>query len=228
MSGRPGFDELRAISKSKLSSKEKHLLMVLVLHANDEGTCYPRISTLAAETGSSESTVKRTLEALENKKLIQRQQRRKATGDPTSNLYTLTLGVFMANVSHGYYDARHAKAVSELRRVYGAAIAQGLGSKKKRAYTSVRRGTNEGDALEGIAKIKFTTNGKPSSWTLIVSDFARELKRTGKPTDAVATSPTKCLAWIDEAIPKTPAPAPATAPAPADGAQGPGGGQVDA
>lgn len=194
---RPGFEELRAISKSKLSSKEKHLLMVLVLHANDEGTCYPRISTLAAETGASESTVKRTLEALEIKGLIQRRQRRSATGDPTSNLYTLTLDVFMNNVSHGYYDARRAKAFGGLRRAYGAAVAEGLRSKKKRAYTSARLGNNEGKALEQIADMKLHLGDKPAEWTRVVSAFASSLRADGRPSDAAATSPTKCLAWIE-------------------------------
>lgn len=193
---RPGFSELRAISKSKLSGKEKHLLIALVLHSNKDGTCYPRISTLAAEIGASESTVKRTLEALESKGLIQRQQRRKATGDPTSNLYTLTLDVFLNNVSDGYYDAKRAKAFGELRRAYSAAIVQGLGSKKKRAYTSVRLDNNEGQALEQVATMKLQLGDKPAEWTRIVSAFANSLKVDGQPTDAAATSPTKCLAWI--------------------------------
>ncbi|MBZ4406233.1 conserved phage C-terminal domain-containing protein [Clostridioides difficile] len=61
---------------------------MLVRHLDDESTCFPRRSTIAKEAGCSEATVKRTINSLEEKKLIKRVFRKdEITGKNTSNLY---------------------------------------------------------------------------------------------------------------------------------------------
>ncbi|MCC0724465.1 conserved phage C-terminal domain-containing protein [Clostridioides sp. ZZV14-6044] len=76
------------IDNLELSTYEKMIYIVLVRHLDDESTCFPRRSTIAKEAGCSEATVKRTINSLEEKKLIKRVFRKdEITGKNTSNLY---------------------------------------------------------------------------------------------------------------------------------------------
>lgn len=76
------------IDNLELSTYEKMIYIVLVRHLDDESTCFPKRSTIAKEAGCSEATVKRTINSLEEKKLIKRVFRKdKITGKNTSNLY---------------------------------------------------------------------------------------------------------------------------------------------
>lgn len=76
------------IDNLELSIYEKMIYIVLVRHLDDESTCFPRRSTIAKEAGCSEATVKRTINSLEEKKLIKRVFRKdEITGKNTSNLY---------------------------------------------------------------------------------------------------------------------------------------------
>ncbi|MFL8801455.1 MULTISPECIES: conserved phage C-terminal domain-containing protein [unclassified Clostridioides] len=76
------------IDNLDLSTYEKMIYIVLVRHLDDESTCFPKKSTIAKEAGCSEATVKRTINSLEEKKLIKRVFRKdKKTGSNTSNLY---------------------------------------------------------------------------------------------------------------------------------------------
>ena len=65
------------------------LLSDLASYTNQVYTCFPGIEKLAADTGLSVSTVRRTLKKLEAEGCLQIHPRHDADGRQTSNLYTL-------------------------------------------------------------------------------------------------------------------------------------------
>ncbi len=83
---------LTLVRDMTLKGPPRALLMVLADRANDSGECWPSITTLAKECGFCRSTVKSSLRALKDAKLIDWKQRRDTSGDLTSNVYSLTLG----------------------------------------------------------------------------------------------------------------------------------------
>jgi hypothetical protein len=83
---------LTLVRDMTLKGPPRALLMALADRANDSGECWPSITTLAKECGFCRSTVKSSLRALKDAKLIDWKQRRDTSGDLTSNVYSLTLG----------------------------------------------------------------------------------------------------------------------------------------
>ena len=70
----------------------KHVLLVLALHADKDGTCFPRVITLARETGWTTRSVQIALRELESKGPIQTLPgRRRGTDRQGSNVYRLLL-----------------------------------------------------------------------------------------------------------------------------------------
>lgn len=71
-----------------LSATEKAVLLHLSLFFDKSMTCFPSISKIGEKSGLSDSTIKRAVSALVNKKILMKTRRFSSSG-PTSNLYKL-------------------------------------------------------------------------------------------------------------------------------------------
>ena len=69
----------------------KFVLVVLADAADDQGVCWPRISTVAEKVGVSTRTVQRAVQHLVKHKLISVEPRKRSDGSSSSNLYRLRL-----------------------------------------------------------------------------------------------------------------------------------------
>ncbi len=74
-----------------LAPVHKLVLVVLGDAADDQGRCWPRISTVAKKVGVSTRTVQRVLHHLVNRKMITVEPRKRGDGSSSSNLYRLKL-----------------------------------------------------------------------------------------------------------------------------------------
>lgn len=90
----------------------KLVLIALADRANDDGTCYPSLDTLAQDCETSISTVQRKLKFLEKLGLIQKINRTK-DGMKTSNLYRLP------NAPQGYNVANKDRSQRPIDRSQG-------------------------------------------------------------------------------------------------------------
>ena len=77
--------------RQDLAPVHKLVLVVLGDAADDQGRCWPRISTVAKKVGVSTRTVQRVLHCLANKKMITVEPRVRGDGSSSSNLYRLKL-----------------------------------------------------------------------------------------------------------------------------------------
>ena len=84
-----------------LPHAEKSVLVALAHRADKDGYCYPGIELISSMTGASRRTVIRSLNALDEKNLIERLRRHRSNGSRTSTSYTLNLS---ATVTHGQSD----------------------------------------------------------------------------------------------------------------------------
>jgi len=80
----------REIYSSDLPHRAVAVYMYLRDRANKDGSCYPAISTIAADLKISKSTVKRALTDLEKDGYIKHERRYRKTGGNSSNLYYVT------------------------------------------------------------------------------------------------------------------------------------------
>ena len=69
----------------------KFVLVVLADAANDQGICWPRVSTIAGKVGVSTRTVRRAIQRLISHELITAEQRYRSDGSCSSNRYQLLL-----------------------------------------------------------------------------------------------------------------------------------------
>lgn len=79
------------------SGSERLVLLALADIANDDGVCWPSMTTLARKCNLSRRYIIDMLASLEQRKYIQRSKRRDAAGDPTSNIYRLNSGNWVVN-----------------------------------------------------------------------------------------------------------------------------------
>lgn len=86
-----GEHQTMVFNADGLTSNEKLLLLAYTEYTDPHGYCWPGMTRLAAMTGMSESTIKRTRKVLESKSLLRHQRRASAAGDPTSNMYRINL-----------------------------------------------------------------------------------------------------------------------------------------
>jgi len=78
-----------ALKVRGVSPSEKLLLLVLANFADEHNRSYPSHRRLADDTGLSERTILSAFKSLEAKKLVSRQERRRADGSRSSDLVTL-------------------------------------------------------------------------------------------------------------------------------------------
>jgi len=69
----------------------KLVLMALADAADDQGTCWPSVATLASKVGVSTRTVRRVMQELISCKLLAAEQRYRSDGSCSSNRYHLSL-----------------------------------------------------------------------------------------------------------------------------------------
>ena len=69
----------------------KFVLVVLADAADDQGLCWPRVSTVAEKVGVSTRTVQRAVQHLVKHKLITAEPRLRSDGSSSSNLYRLRI-----------------------------------------------------------------------------------------------------------------------------------------
>ena len=69
----------------------KFVLVVLADAADDQGVCWPRVSTVADKVGVSTRTVQRAVQHLARHKLVSVEPRLRSDGSSSSNLYRLSL-----------------------------------------------------------------------------------------------------------------------------------------
>jgi len=72
-----------------LSSKAIAVWVALCAFSDEDGFCYPSRKTIESFTSMGESSVKRALEELQDKKWIRVKSRKKKDGSYSSNYYTL-------------------------------------------------------------------------------------------------------------------------------------------
>ncbi|MEN3006009.1 helix-turn-helix domain-containing protein [Dehalobacterium formicoaceticum] len=88
---------MQTIYASNLKSRAILVMNYLIFRANKEGTCFPAIKTIAKECHISVNTVKRALDDLIKAGYVQKNARfiEEKNGAQTSNLYTLSAGMFV-------------------------------------------------------------------------------------------------------------------------------------
>jgi len=77
--------------QQKLPPTQKLILLALADFANDSGSCWPGVRTVAEKAGVSRATLFRHLDSLEQLRLIQREERTRDNGSTTSNTYFLIM-----------------------------------------------------------------------------------------------------------------------------------------
>ena len=77
--------------RQELAPVHKFVLVVLADAADDQGLCWPRVSTVAEKVGVSTRTVQRAVQHLAKRKLITVEPRLRSDGSSSSNLYRLRL-----------------------------------------------------------------------------------------------------------------------------------------
>lgn len=79
----------QALNLKAVKGTARAVLVALADYADESGTAWPSIATLAADSGFSKTTVKTALRTLREKGIITTEPRTDEAGDPTSNLYLL-------------------------------------------------------------------------------------------------------------------------------------------
>lgn len=96
--------------KQKVAAGEKLVLLKLADSANDDGLSWPAAKTVARDCGMGESTVRKHVNALAAKGLLSVEERRRADGSRSSNLYRLATAQIERGgplKSRGAYLNRH-------------------------------------------------------------------------------------------------------------------------
>lgn len=90
---------MQTIYASNLKSRAILVMNYLIFRANKEGTCFPAIKTIAKECHISVNTVKRALDDLIKAGYVKKNVRfiEEKNGAQTSNLYTLSEGMFVSD-----------------------------------------------------------------------------------------------------------------------------------
>lgn len=74
---------------SDMKDSEFRILVYLIARTKD-GKCFPSMRTMAKELPSSKETIRKCVDSLIKKNIIQRENRVIGTGKKTSNLYTIS------------------------------------------------------------------------------------------------------------------------------------------
>lgn len=97
----------QALNLKNVKGPARAVLIALADYANESGTTWPSIATLADDSGFSRTTVKDALRTLRRMGLVTSEARTDEEGDPTSNRYVLHLGGVGRGTPHPSQDAPH-------------------------------------------------------------------------------------------------------------------------
>lgn len=79
----------KEIYSTNLPHRAIAVYMYLRDRSDEKGSCFPAVSTIAADLKMSKSTIKRALSDLEKAKYIRHERRYRQSGGNSSNLYFL-------------------------------------------------------------------------------------------------------------------------------------------
>lgn len=82
-----------------LAPATKMILVVLAWHADDDGVCWPSVSTIARKSGSSTRTVRRAIKTMVNQGVMEIRPGYERRGRQTSNTYRLSVDKAPDNLS---------------------------------------------------------------------------------------------------------------------------------
>ncbi|WP_280570142.1 helix-turn-helix domain-containing protein [Chromohalobacter sp. 296-RDG] len=82
-----------------LAPATKMILVVLAWHADDDGICWPSVSTIARKSGSSTRTVRRAIKTMVNQGVMEIRPGYERRGRQTSNTYRLSVDKAPDNLS---------------------------------------------------------------------------------------------------------------------------------
>lgn len=139
------------VYESDLCSSARQVMTYLILRSNAEGSCFPSIRKISADTSLSCRTVQRKLRILEELQYIKCQSRTAQYGRKTSNLYTVTI-----------IETLNDKETSESMIPYSEVSLEELLKK-----SSIDKNASAGESMKSSA---LETNG------CLVIDLISELK----------------------------------------------------
>ncbi len=108
---------------TKLKGNGIAVYLCLVRHANNEGTCYPSLNTIAKKCGICRNTVIRTIDKLVELGLIVRERREGPNNqkERTSNLYTI-VDISEVEVGGVVQQMHYPSANVDIREVQGGVV----------------------------------------------------------------------------------------------------------
>ena len=110
--------------RSTLKSRALNVFLYLIDRANKDLTCYPSISTIAAQLHISISTVKRAMKELEQGGYLRRDTRWRENGGQSSNLYTLDMPTSPSGPEPSTNSAETAPAQEQPRQTVQATAVE--------------------------------------------------------------------------------------------------------
>ncbi len=102
------------VYSSDLCSSSRQVMCYLILRSNKEGTCFPSIRKISADTNLSPRTVQRKLRILEDRNYIKCESRTAEYGRKTSNLYTIVIKETVCQCEQTVSDAINIIDLEEL------------------------------------------------------------------------------------------------------------------
>jgi len=201
--------------KSKTEGNARLVLLALADCANDEGTCWPSISTISSMANINQQTTRKYLWAMESIGLITAEDRKDKIGRRTSNLYKINLGklgedvitkevlrgqLYKSQIRTWDYDKedtinRHTVAPSNPSHS-GDTIKHHTGSYMKHHNEP----TLEPPVVESSAMASHSTDGV---FELIAQDLAAEAER-GKSNDLDSQPPNTVKSTTSAELRKSP------------------------
>jgi hypothetical protein len=87
---------LDLVFRAKITGRIKHALIGVANYADDEGYCFPKISTVAADVGCTRFTIKRAFKEAVQNGLLSRSERKRPDGSRTTDGYQINLDALRA------------------------------------------------------------------------------------------------------------------------------------
>ena len=135
------YQYIQGAFHSDLKPRARLVLNCLIMHANQDGECFPSIKTIAAECGYGVSTVKRALNDLCEAGYLQKQARfdERKKGGQTSNLYTLILTAEAADSDNTETEPEETETTAKLDSTTEIRIVRRTAKAKKGEKTTTSR-----------------------------------------------------------------------------------------
>lgn len=135
------YPYIQSAFHSDLKPRARLVLNCLIMHANQDGECFPSIKTIAAECGYGVSTVKRALNDLCEAGYLQKQARfdERKKGGQTSNLYTLILTAAPVDADNDEVEPQEMETTAKLDDTTEIRIVRKTAKVRKSEETTISR-----------------------------------------------------------------------------------------